>query len=77
MRCDSIYVRYRVAIRNILGNRNRLVIMGITFMTPPQRTEYNRLCTEQGKCWKRIADLESQKLALLSEHRGWKNVFEG
>jgi len=46
-------------------------------MTPFQRTEYNRLCTEQGKFWKRIADLESRKLVLLPEHRGWKDVFEG
>ena len=46
-------------------------------MTPLQRTEYNRLAAEQGKCWKRIADLESRKLVLLSEHRGWKDVFEG
>lgn len=45
-------------------------------MTPAQRTEYDRLSREQGKCWKRIADLESEKLALLSEHRGWKDVFE-
>jgi len=48
----------------------------IEAMTPLQRTEYNRLCTEQGKCWKRIADLESEKLALLSEHRGWKYVWK-
>jgi len=45
-------------------------------MTPARRTEYDRLCTEQGKCWKQLADLESQKLALLSEHRGWKDVWK-
>jgi cell division protein FtsB len=45
-------------------------------MTPTQRTEYDRLSAEQRKCWKRIADLESEKMALLSEHRGWKGVFE-
>lgn len=45
-------------------------------MTPAQRTEYDRLSAEQCKCWKRIADLESEKLLLLSPHRGWKDVFE-
>lgn len=45
-------------------------------MTPFQRTEYDRLCAEQGRCWKRLENIESEKLALLSPHRGWKDVFE-
>lgn len=45
-------------------------------MTPANRTEYDRLCAEQRTCWKRLADLEGQKIALLSEHRGWREVFE-
>lgn len=44
-------------------------------MTPLQRTEYDRLSREQGKCWKRLADLESEKMTLLSPHRGWADVF--
>lgn len=35
-------------------------------MTPEQRIEYDRLCKEQGKCFKRIGDIESRKLAMLS-----------
>lgn len=45
-------------------------------MTPTQRAEYDRLCKEQGKCWKQLADLESRKLSLLSEHRGWTDVWK-